>query len=140
MFQLVRGVSGGVLWANLGLLFALSLFPVSTAWMDESSFDNLPVAMYGINLLLAAIAYWVLQTVIIRQQGAGSPLKRAVGNDLKGRTSPAFYVAGILCAWLFGRVGAFLALGFFATVSIIWVVPDRRIEGAVRDHQSTGED
>src|SRR5690349_11730730 len=98
MFQLVRSVSGGVLWANLTLLFFLSLFPFTTAWMDESKFDQTPVAVYGLNLLAAAIAYFVLQTVIIRQQGPESLLRQAVGTDLKGKLSPAFYLAGIVGA------------------------------------------
>jgi TMEM175 potassium channel family protein len=139
MFHLVRRVSGGILWANLGLLFMLSLFPFTTGWMDESRLKNLPVVIYGVNLLLAAIAYYVLQTVIIRQQGPGSPLKRAVGTDLKGKVSPIFYVIGIGSAGLIhGRVGAILGLAFFTVVAITWVVPDRRIDRVVSEHQAAG--
>ena len=90
MFHLVRRVGGGVLWANLALLFCLSLFPFTTAWMDESRFERIPVVIYGLNLLSAAIAYLVLQTVIIRQQGPKSPLRQAVGTDIKGKVSPMF--------------------------------------------------
>src|SRR5215831_13573761 len=87
MFHLVKRVSGGVLWANLGLLFCLSLFPFTTAWVDESTFAHTPVVIYGLNLLGAAIAYYVLQSVIIREQGAESPLRQAIGTDLKGKLS-----------------------------------------------------
>jgi uncharacterized membrane protein len=140
MFHLVRQVSAGILWANLALLFCLSLFPLTTAWMDDSQFAWTPVAVYGVNLLAAAIAYFVLQTVIIRQQGADSPLRRAVGRDFKGRASPIFYIVGILSATLIdrdGRVGVWIALACFVAVAIIWVVPDRRIVRALREHASS---
>jgi len=141
MFSLVRRVSGAILWANLGLLFTLSLFPFTTSWMDETRLANVPVIVYGVNLLLAAIAYYVLQTVIIRHQGEGSPLKRAVGSDRKGRLSPVFYLAGIgSAALIHGHAGAILGLAFFTAVAIVWVVPDRRIEGMVRDQQHAGGD
>jgi TMEM175 potassium channel family protein len=135
MFQLVKGVTGGVLWANLGLLFFLSLFPFATAWMDESHFAHTPVVVYGALLLLAAIAYYVLQNVVIRQQGPESPLRAAVGSDVKGKISPAFYIAGMLSAALIdphGHVGVAIALACYVAVAAIWVVPDRRIEGIIR--------
>lgn len=136
MFQLVRQVSGGVLWANLALLFCLSLFPFTTGWVDDSRFERTPVVIYGLNLLAAAIAYFVLQNVIIRQQGPESPLRLAVGVDLKGKLSPAFYIGGILSALLIdGRIGAGLAEAFYVAVAIMWVVPDRRIDRAVRERQ-----
>ena len=137
MFHLVRQVSGGVLWANLALLFCLSLFPFTTAWMDESRFEPTPVVMYGLNLLAAAIAYFVLQTVIIRQQGPESPLRQAVGSDLKGKLSPAFYLAGILSALAIdrsGRIGVWIALACFVGTAIMWIIPDRRIDRVVRQH------
>jgi uncharacterized membrane protein len=137
MFHLVRQVSGGVLWANLALLFCLSLFPFTTAWMDESRFAQTPVAIYGLNLLSAATAYFVLQTVIIRQQGPDSLLRRAIGADLKGRLSPAFYLAGILSALAIdrnGNIGVAIALACFVGVAIIWIVPDRRIDRVVREY------
>jgi uncharacterized membrane protein len=130
MFHLVRRVSGGVLWANLGLLFLLSLFPFSTAWVDESEFAHTPVVVYGANLLLAAIAYFVLQNVIIREQGADSALRHAIGRDVKGKVSPALYVAGMLSAAFIdphGQVGVFIGIACYALVAIMWVVPDRRI-------------
>ena len=140
MFHLVRQVSGGVLWANLGLLFCLSLFPFTTAWVDESRFAQTPVVIYGLNLLSAAIAYYVLQTVIIRQQGADSPLREAVGADLKGKLSPVLYLAGILSALLIdrdGHIGVGIALACFVSVAISWIVPDRRIDRAVRQFETS---
>jgi uncharacterized membrane protein len=135
MFQLVDHVSGGVLWANLGLLFTLSLLPFTTDWMDSSHYAQAPVVTYGINLVLAAAAYYVLESVIIRGQGAESALRQAVGQDLKGRVSIVLYVAGIVCAAVLGahyRVGIWLALGCFVAVAALWVVPDRRIDRAIR--------
>jgi uncharacterized membrane protein len=139
MFHLVRRVSGGVLWANLALLFCLSLFPFTTGWLDESRFAQTPVVVYGVNLLGAAVAYFVLQTTIIRQQGPESPLKQAVGHDRKGKTSPVLYLAGILSALTIdrgGHVGVAIALACFIAVAIMWVVPDRRIDRAVRQYET----
>ncbi|MET7422787.1 TMEM175 family protein [Dactylosporangium sp. NPDC005555] len=136
MFHLVRQVGGGVLWANLALLFCLSLFPFTTAWMDESRFEPTPVVMYGLNLLAAAIAYFVLQTVIIRGQGPDSPLRRAVGRDLKGKLSPVLYLAGALSALSIdrsGRIGVWIALACFVGAAIMWIIPDRRIDRVVRE-------
>lgn len=141
MFHLVRQVRGGVLWANLALLFCLSLFPFTTAWMNDSRFQRTPVVTYGLNLLSAAIAYFVLQTVIIRQQGPESPLRRAVGTDIKGKVSPVFYVVGILSALVIdprGHVGVGIALACFVGVAIMWVVPDRRIDRAIRQSETMG--
>jgi uncharacterized membrane protein len=140
MFHLVRRVSGGVLWANLGLLFCLSLFPFTTAWVDESRFAHTPVVIYGLNLLSAAIAYYVLQTVIIRQQGPDSPLREALGTDLKGKLSPVLYLAGILGALFIDRegyIGVGIALACFVGVAISWIVPDRRIDRAVRQYETS---
>src|SRR5689334_24279368 len=94
MFQVTQRVTGAVLWANLSLLFCLSLFPFTTQWMDESMFAQTTVVVYGLYLRCAAVAYFVLQTVIIRQQGPESPLRQAVGADIKGKISPVFYIAG----------------------------------------------
>jgi uncharacterized membrane protein len=137
MFHLVSRISGGMLWANLALLFCLSLFPFTTAWVDQTRFEQTPVVVYGLNLLAAAVAYFLLQTVIIREQGPTSPLREALGVDIKGRISPAFYVAGILSALLVdrdGRVGVAIAVACFVSVAIMWIVPDRRIDRAVRQH------
>jgi uncharacterized membrane protein len=139
MFQLVRQVSGAMLWANLALLFCLSLFPFTTAWMDESRFAQIPVVTYGLNLLSAATAYFVLQTVIIRQQGPNSPLRQAIGNDIKGKVSPGFYLAGTLSALMIdrsGHVGVGVALACFVAAAIIWIVPDRRIDRVVRQYDT----
>ncbi|MCW3817811.1 TMEM175 family protein [Micromonospora sp. DR5-3] len=140
MFHLVQRVRGGVLWANLALLFCLSLFPFTTAWMDDSRFERTPVVIYGLNLFAAAIAYFVLQTVIIHQQGPESPLRRAIGTDVKGKVSPVFYTVGILSALLVpgGHVGVGIALACFVAVAIMWVVPDRRIDRVIRQHETQG--
>jgi uncharacterized membrane protein len=132
MFQLVGRVTGEVLWANLHLLFWLSLFPFSTAWMDESSFARTPMMVYGVNLLLAAIAYYVLQRAIFRAEGPTSLLRRAVGRDLKGKVSPAFYITGILLA---GLVSPGLGLAAYTVVAVIWLVPDRRLERFIEEHR-----
>ena len=125
MFQLTERVSGAVLWANLHLLFWLSLLPFSTGWMGENHFERWPTVVYGLNLLACAIAYYVLQTAIIRHQGPHSALARAVARDLKGKSSPPLYVAGILCAWLFS---AWVGMAFFVFVALMWFIPDRRVE------------
>ncbi|MEV4808794.1 TMEM175 family protein [Micromonospora avicenniae] len=133
MFHLVRQASGAVLWANLALLFCLSLFPFSTAWVDESKFEQTPVVVYGLNLLAAAVAYVVLQTVIIQQPGPESPLRKAVGSDLKGKLSAGINLAGILSALTIdrgGRIGVWIALACFVAVAIMWIVPDHRIDRA----------
>ncbi len=131
MLHVTDRVTGGTLWANLHLLFWLSLVPFSTSWMDDSGLAATPVAAYGVNLLAAAIAYWILQTVIIRAQGSGSALKRAVGRDTKGLVSPVLYLLGIGSALLSNEepgAWTYLALAFFVGVAVIWLIPDRRIE------------
>jgi TMEM175 potassium channel family protein len=141
MFQLVRQIRGGVLWANLALLFFLSLFPFTTDWVDETKFQPTPVIIYGINLMAAAIAYFVLQTLVTRQQGQDSPLRRAIGRDFKGKASPVLYLAGILSALLIdrgGRFGSVIGEACFVIVAIMWIVPDRRIERVIREHELPG--
>lgn len=140
MFQLARRVTGGVMWANLGLLFCLSLLPFSTAWSDETDYARTPVITYGVNLMLAAVAYFVLQKVIINGQGPESPLRQAIGRDLKGKLSPVFYFTGILCAQFVGthgRLGVALAVACYVAVALMWIVPDRRIDRAVRDYDTS---
>jgi uncharacterized membrane protein len=140
MFHLVHRIRGGVLWANLALLFALSLLPFTTAWMDDSRFARTGVVVYGLNLVGAAVAYFVLQNVIIGQQGPDSPLRRAVGRDAKGKISPVLYVAGILSALVIdpaGHLGVAIALGCYIAVAIMWVVPDRRIDRMIQQHGTT---
>ena len=123
MFQLVRRIDGTVLWANLHLLFWLSLYPFTTAWMDETDLARTPLVIYGVNLLAAAIAYYVLQRSIFRSPG-GDRLRQALGRDLKGKISPAIYLAGILLAF----VHPLLAVACYVAVAVIWLVPDRRVE------------
>jgi uncharacterized membrane protein len=122
-------VSGSMLWANLHLLFWLSLVPFTTGWMGENHFAPVPEAAYGFVLLMAAIAYYVLQERIIAAQGEGSILQKAVGRDWKGRVSPFVYIA----AMALGFVSRWLALALYVLMALIWIVPDRRIERVVAE-------
>jgi uncharacterized membrane protein len=124
MLQATETVTGSILWANLHLLFWLSLIPVTTAWLDVSHAAPAPAAAYGVVLLMAAIAYWILQQRIIAAQGPGSLLREAVRRDWKGKGSPALYAAAIVLAVWWPAV----ALAIYAGVALIWLVPDRRIE------------
>ena len=117
-------VSGGILWANLHLLFWLSLFPFTTAWIGENHVAPTPVAVYGFVLLMAAIAYYILQCAIIARQGRESLLAAALGRDWKGKLSPALYLAAIPLAF----VSPWIASGLYVLVALLWLVPDRRIE------------
>ncbi len=128
MLHTVDRVDGSILWANLHLLFWLSLTPFTTGWMGENHFAQLPTALYGISLLMPALAYLLLQKVIARGQGAQSQLARALGRDIKGKVSPALYVVGIALAF----VSPWLSLALYSLVALIWLVPDRRIERAIR--------
>ncbi len=124
MLHAAKRVSGGVLWANLHLLFWLSLFPFVTGWMGENSFAAIPTALYGGVLLMAATAYWILARALIAAEGAESVLARAIGRDRKGVLSIALYAVAIPLAF----VGRWVALGIFVLVALMWLVPDRRIE------------
>jgi len=124
MLQSTRHVSGGILWANLHLLFWLSLFPFATAWVGQNHFDSTPTATYGAILLLAAIAYTILQRCIIKNQGSHSILASAVGRDLKGKLSMLLYCAAILLSF----VHPWISNGIFVVVAAIWFIPDRRME------------
>jgi uncharacterized membrane protein len=124
MMHTVKRVTGKILWANLNLLFCLSLVPFVTGWMGENHFKSLPVALYGIILLSAAVAYYILQTVIIKSHGTDSILARAVGKDFKGKISPILYLIAIGCSWISG----WIAGAIYMLVAFIWLVPDRRIE------------
>jgi uncharacterized membrane protein len=123
--------SGAMLWANLHFLFWLSLFPFATGWMGENHFAAAPTALYGVVLLMAAIAYYLLQQVIIRAQGHDSVLKQAVGRDWKGKVSPVLYVAAIVVALRSPRI----ADAFFVAAALIWLIPDRRIEKRLQGTQ-----
>jgi uncharacterized membrane protein len=132
MIHTCRSVTGPMLWANLHLLFWLSLIPFATGWMGENHFGSAPSALYGVVLLMAAIAYWILQQIIIISQGADSILKRAIGSDWKGKLSPVLYAVAIPLAfsWRWG------ALGLYAFVALIWLIPDRRIEKVLRNGET----
>ncbi len=124
MLHAVRQVDGAILWANLHLLFWLSLFPFATGWMGENHFAALPTAAYGVVLLMAAIAYWLLQQRLIAAHGPDSLLRRAVGRDWKGKASPLLYLAAIgLTAW-----NVWAAQALYVLVALLWLIPDRRIE------------
>jgi len=127
MFQITERVDGSVLWANLHLLFWLSVVPFTTAWMGENHFAATPTAVYGVTLLMAAIAYYILQSRIIRLEGPDSTLARAVGRDWKGKVSPILYLLAIPLAF----VHQLIAQLIYLIVAIIWLVPDSRIEQAV---------
>ncbi|HVW10163.1 MAG TPA: TMEM175 family protein [Bryobacteraceae bacterium] len=120
----MRRVSGGILWANLHLLFWLSLFPFCTAWMGQNPESAVPAAAYGVVLLMAAIAYYILQLAIIAHDGPDSPLKSALGRDLKGKLSPAVYLAAIPLAF----VHPWISGALYSAVALAWLIPDRRIE------------
>jgi TMEM175 potassium channel family protein len=128
MLHACHKVTGGILWANLHLLFWLSLIPFTTGWMGENHYEAVPVALYGAVLLAAAIAYFILQQLIIRVQGPDSVLKRAVGGDWKGKVSPLFYLAAIATA----SVSTWIPLALYAAVALMWLIPDRRIEHVLK--------
>lgn len=124
MIHTVRHVSGGILWANLHLLFWLSLIPFVTRWMGETNFAALPMALYGIILLMASIAYFLLQTLILRRHGKNSLLSRALGVDIKGKISPPLYLVAIISTFF----SEWIAICIYILVTLIWLIPDSRIE------------
>src|SRR3569623_1073826 len=126
-FHLVRKVNGAVMWANFQLLFWLSLVPFSTGWMGENQFATLPTAIYGLLLLLPALAWVLMQQVIFRAEGPESRLRHFLGRDLKGIVSPLLYVSGIALSF----VATWAALACYAAVALIWLMPDKRIERMV---------
>ncbi len=128
MLHATERVSGAILWANLHLLFWLSLIPFVTEWMGENHFAATPTALYGFVLLMAAVAYWVVQRAIIADQRDGSLLAQAVGRDLKGKLSPLIYAVAILIAFYDERISQAL----YALVALMWLIPDRRIVRALR--------
>ncbi len=127
MLQTSHKVTGPMLWANLHLLFWLSLFPFATGWMGANHFASAPSAFYGAVLLMAAIAYWILQQLIIASQGPDSLLKKAVGSDWKGKVSPLIYLMAIPTAFW----AHWISQGLYVLVALVWLVPDRRIEKAL---------
>ena len=130
MFHATKYVTGGILWANLHLLFWLSLFPFTTGWMGENHLAPVPTAVYGFVLLMAAIAYYILQRTIITSQGANSLLAAAIGKDWKGKLSPVLYLAAIPLAF----VSVWISDALFIFVALLWLVPDRRIERVLVKH------
>jgi len=132
MLHTCHKVTGSMLWANLHLLFWLSLVPFVTSWMGENHFAAVPSAVYGVVLLMAAIAYYILQQLIIASQGPDSLLKKAVGGDWKGKLSPALYAIAIPMAFW----SRWVSLGLYVLVALIWLVPDQRIENALAGKES----
>jgi len=132
MLHVAVRVTGPMLWANLHLLFWLSLFPFATGWMGENHFAPMPTALYGVVLLMAAIAYWLLEQAIIASEGPASVLKRAVGRDWKGKLSPVLYGAAIAATFLI----PWMAQAIYVFVAILWLVPDPRIERALQCGES----
>jgi uncharacterized membrane protein len=123
-------VNGAILWANTHLLFWLSLIPFATAWLGENLVAPLPTALYGVALLMPAIAYYLLQTAIVTVNGADSSLAKALGDDVKGKISPLLYILGIALAF----VSPWLSIAMYVLVALIWLIPDRRIEKAIAEN------
>lgn len=124
LMHVVKEVNGAILWANLHLLFWLSLVPFVTAWMGENHFTSLPVALYGLVMVMAAVAYTILVQALIARHGKDSTLARAIGKDWKGKASLAAYLAALPMAFM----SPWVALGLYIGVAILWLVPDQRIE------------
>jgi uncharacterized membrane protein len=131
LFQATEHVSGGILWANLHLLFWLSLFPFTTAWMGENHLAAVPTAVYGFVLLMAAIAYYILERIIIVREGRQSLVARAIGKDWKGKLSAALYLAAIPLAF----VNPMIAGALYVFSALLWLIPDPRIEKALKKRQ-----
>ena len=134
MIHVTQQVNGAILWANLHLLFWLSLTPVTTHWIGESHFAPLPTAVYGVVLLLSAVAYLILQSTIIRHDGPHSRLAAAVRGDRKGKASLVLYAAAIPLAF----VAPWIAIVIYVAVVLLWLVPDRRIESSIATHDRAG--
>ena len=135
MFQATTSVNGAVLWANMHLLFWLSFFPFVTTWMFKSTFSMLPVAVYGVVLFMAAVAYWLLQTCIVSSEGCDSVLRQAIGRDWKGRGSLVVYAVAVALSFVF----VWGAIAIYVAIALVWMVPDRRIEQAVRTRSESIE-
>jgi uncharacterized membrane protein len=138
LLHTIKSVSGTILWANLHLLFWLSLVPFATGWMGENDFAPAPIALYGVPLLMAAISYWLLQRAILADQGQSSLLAAAVGSDLKGNISPILYIFAIPLAFVSPWISGCIYVG----VALMWLVPDRRIENALKtnEHKQKNKD
>jgi len=132
LMHTVTQVNGVILWANTHLLFWLSLIPFATGWMGENHFAPLPAAVYGVALLMPAVAYYLLQLTIMRTQGTNSTLEKALGNDVKGKISPVLYIAAIPLAF----VSPWISCGIYVLVALMWLIPDRRIEKALDEFKN----
>ena len=132
MLHVTHKVTGPILWANMHLLFWLSLVPFATGWMGENRFAPVPTAIYGVPLLMAAIAYWILTQTILNAEGSDSVLARAVKADFKGKGSVLLYVAALGLAF----VNPVIARAIYVLVALIWIIPDRRIERALAEHEA----
>ena len=132
MLQTAKHVNGSILWANMHLLFWLSMIPFVTGWMGENHFTPASVFLYGVVLLLAGIAYWILQQLIIKSHGSESVLEKALGKDIKGKMSPILYVIGVIGAFYNVWISGFI----FVFVAAIWLIPDRRIEKTLREEHN----
>jgi uncharacterized membrane protein len=132
MLQVTQRVTGPVLWANLHLLFWLSLTPFATAWLGANHFAPVPSALYGFVLLMCGVAYFILQTTILHSPGGNPVLARAIGSDLKGKSSLVLYAAAIALSFY----NRWIACGIYVLVALIWLVPDRRIERALEHHHN----
>ena len=135
MLHTVQKITGGILWANLHLLFWLSLVPFITGWMGENHFAAFPTALYGVVMLMAAIAYYILQKTIMASQGEDSVLKQALGTDIKGKISPVLYLLAIGGA----SINPWIADALYALVALMWLVPDKRIEQVLRANATATE-
>ncbi len=135
LLHCAREVSGGILWANLHLLFWLSLIPFVTGWMGENHFESAPMMLYGVVLLMSSLAYLILQHAILRNVGKESALARAIGADVKGKVSGVLYAAAIGVAY----VKPWIAGAIYVAVALMWLVPDRRIESTLKSASSAHE-
>lgn len=132
MLHTVKHVTGDILWANMHLLFWLSLVPFVTGWIGESNFDPAPMALYGFILLMAAIAYFILQSRILKEHGPDSLLAKAIGKDIKGKISPVLYILAIFSNF----ISQWISGGIYILVALIWLVPDKRIEVILKNQQN----
>lgn len=130
LFQTVKKVNGGILWANLHLLFWLSLMPITTEWIGATHFASNPVAAYGICVIMSAVAYTILENLIIKCEGENSKLKEAIHSKFKEYISIVFYVLGIAVSFFY----PYIAIGFYYLVALIWLIPDRRIEKSLKEN------
>ena len=135
MVSTVQKVTGGILWANLHLLFWLSLIPFATGWIGENHFAAAPMAVYGFVLLMAGLAYYILQSLIIKNEGKDSLLAKAIGKDVKGKISPFLYLTAIVLSW----VNSILSGVIYLIAALIWLIPDKRIERTIRQNKEAGE-